>query len=77
MAYKIRSGQGGPPRPSIACPACRGTGLDRAHALTYASGRAPHDDAARASAIRCAPCDGSGRLTIERALALGFPIASP
>jgi DnaJ-class molecular chaperone len=71
MPYKIREA---PARPTIVCPACHGTGLDRAHATRYLTSRAPHDDAARAATLRCSACDGAGRLTTEHALVLGLPV---
>ena len=71
MPYKIREA---PARPTIVCPACHGTGLDRLHATTYATSRAPLDEAGRAAALRCTACDGVGRCTTEHALALGLPV---
>jgi len=61
-------------QPVIVCPACGGAGMDRAHAAIYESTRAPLEKAARIEAVRCAACDGRGRVTVAHALALGYRI---
>lgn len=58
-------------QPVIVCAACGGSGLDAAHAAIYSSTRAALDAGARGTAVRCAACDGRGRLTIAHALAIG------
>ena len=71
MPYRTRDLA--PARPTIVCPQCHGTGLDRIHAMTYQTTRtAPIDENARLSAVRCAVCDGLGRTTAEHALVLGL-----
>ena len=61
-------------RPTIVCPRCEGTGMDAAQAHVYLSTRALLSAALRDAAVRCAACDGRGRLTPEHALAQGIMI---
>jgi DnaJ-class molecular chaperone len=55
-------------RPTIVCPACSGTGLDRVHAGVYLTARTVPDEQTRILAVRCAACDGRGRQTVEHDL---------
>jgi DnaJ-class molecular chaperone len=57
-----------PPAPTMPCPACQGTGLDRGRAFTHANSRASLDQGAVADQVRCPACEGRGRQTIARVL---------
>jgi DnaJ-class molecular chaperone len=60
------TGAGAPEAPTMPCPACNGTGLDRVRTFTYASSRA--SGPAAGAAVRCPACEGRGRQTIARVL---------
>ena len=57
--------------PTAVCPLCHGTGLNRARSEAYTGSRADFsgDRGLAADQVRCADCEGRGRLSVARLLA--------
>lgn len=51
----------------MACPVCRGTGLDRKGTDVYTESREAADDRTRLDRVICRVCLGRGQIVIERA----------
>jgi DnaJ-class molecular chaperone len=60
----------GKPSPTMPCPACAGTGLNRARACEYAASRTivGSDPTSTVATVACSACEGRGRQTIARVM---------
>jgi DnaJ-class molecular chaperone len=60
----------GKPAPTMPCPACAGTGLNRARAFEYSASRTVvgSDPTSTVATVACSACAGRGRQTIARVM---------